>query len=108
MLHVGLPGNRHRKQQRLQRECVEQGVEPVLRDHQEADENEAARQEMCDVEGEPASHRYRLLETNNSSVPSRPSINAPPTKSGRRNTRILAITVSKIASNRPNAASLAR
>ena len=41
------------------------------------------------------------LETNSSSVPSRPSISAAPRKSGTRNTRILAIDVSNTPSSTP-------
>ena len=99
VLHVGLPGDRQRQHDRLQREDVEQRVKAVLIEQHEADQHQAARQQMRDVEGE-ALH-FRVLETNNSSAPRKPSIRAAPTKSGTRKTRILAMLVSNTPSATP-------
>ena len=106
VLDVGLPGDRQGQHEGVQGKGVEQRVEPVLRDQQEADQHQPAGEQMGDVEGE-AVLIYSVLDTNSSSVPSRPSISAAPTKSGRRKTRILAIDVSNSASSTPATASLA-
>ena len=106
VLHVGLPGDRQRQHDRLQREDVEQRIEAVLIEQHEADQHQAAGEKMRDVEGE-ALH-FRVLETNSSSAPRKPSISAAPTKSGTRKTRILAMLVSNTPSATPATASLAR
>ena len=99
VLHVGLPGHRKRQHHGLQSEDVEQRVKAVLVKQHEADQHQAARQEMGDVERE-ALH-FRVLETNSSNAPRKPSIKAAPTKSGTRNTRILAMLVSNTPSATP-------
>ena len=106
ILDIGLPGDRQRQHQRMQREDVEQRVEPVLVELHEAHQHQRAGQHMRDVEGEAA--HQRLRETNSRSVASRPSISAAPRNSGTRNTRILAIEVSNSASRKPPTASLPR
>ena len=72
VLHIGLPGDRERQHDRLQGEHVEQRVKAVLVEQQEADQHQAAGEQMRDVEGE-ALH-FRVLETNSSSAPRKPSI----------------------------------
>ena len=54
---------------------------------------------MRDVEGE--ARHFSVRETNSSSAPRKPSISAAPTKSGTRNTRILAMLVSNTPSATP-------
>ena len=49
ILHVGLPADRKREQERVKREHVEQRVEPILIEHHQAHEHEAAGQEVRNV-----------------------------------------------------------
>ena len=105
VLHVGLPGDRERQHDRLQGEHVEQRVEAVLVEQQEAHQHQAAGEQVRDVEGE-ALH-FSVLDTNRSSAPKKPSISAAPTKSGTRKTRILAMLVSNTPSATPAASSFA-
>ena len=51
ILHIGLPGDGERQHDRLQGEDVEQRVQAVLVEQQEAHQHEAAGEEMRDVEG---------------------------------------------------------
>ena len=104
VLDVGLPRDRERDHQRMQREDVEQAEHAVLVQQHEAHQHQAAGEQVGDVEGEAVHHTLR--ETNRSSVASRPSISAAPRKSETRNTRILAIAVSNTASRKPPTASL--
>src|SRR6202030_509656 len=104
VLDEGLPGHRHRQDQRVQREDVEQRIEPVLIELQEADQHQQAGEQMGDVEIDAA--HQKLPETKRSSVAKRPSISAAPRNSGTRKTRIFAIDVSNSASRKPPAASL--
>src|SRR5215471_19597380 len=106
VLDEGLPSDRERQHQGMEREHVEQRVEAVLIELEEAHQHQRARQQVSDVEGQAAHHRLR--ETNRRSVASRPSISAAPRNSGTRNTRILAIDVSNSASSVPATVSLAR
>ena len=106
VLHVGLPGDRERKHDGLQREDVEQRIEAVLIEQHEADQHQAAGEKMRDVEGKTL--HFRVLETNRRSAPRNPSISAAPTKSGTRKTRILAMLVSNTPSATPATASLTR
>ena len=99
VLHIGLPGDRQRKHDGLQREDVEQRIKTVLIEQHEADQHQAAGEKMRDVEGETL--HFRVLETNSSSAPRKPSISAAPTKSGTRKTRILAMLVSNTPSATP-------
>ena len=91
-LDIGLPGDGQRQHHRVRREYVEQAEDTVLVEHHEAHQHHASGEKMRSVEGK-AFHQ-KLRETNSNSVPRRPSISAPPTNSGTRNTRILAIAVS--------------
>jgi hypothetical protein len=104
--YVSLPGHGESQHHRLQCEDVQQRIKAVLIKQHEADQHQTARQEMGDVEGE-ALH-FRVLVTNNSNAPRKPSIRAAPTKSGARKTRILAMLVSNTPSATPATASLAR
>src|SRR5260370_7424558 len=103
-LDVGLPGHRQRENDGLQREDVEKRVEAVLIEQHEADEHEAAGEQMGKIEAETL--HQRLPETKRSKTARNPSISATPTKSGTRKTRILAIVVSNSASSAPATASL--
>ena len=85
---------------------VEQRVEPVLIEQHEAHQHQTAGEQMGDVEVEGA--HQKPFDTNRRRVPSKPSISAAPRNSGTRNTRILAIEVSKTASSAPPTASLTR
>ena len=53
-LNVGLPGDRQRQHEGMKREDVEQRVEPILIELQEADEHQRAGQHMGDVEAQAA------------------------------------------------------
>ena len=53
VLHEGLPGDGKRQHDRLQREDVEQRIEPRLIEQHEAHQHERAGEQMGDVEGEP-------------------------------------------------------
>src|SRR4029078_1583359 len=90
----------------MQREHVEQRVKPILVQHHEADQNESAGKSTGDVEVEAVHLHQKLLETNKSSVPSRPCISAAPRNCGTRKTRIFAVAVSNSASKKPAMASL--
>ena len=103
-LDIGLPGDRQRQNDRLQREHVEKRIKAVLIEQDEADEHEAAGEQMGKVEGE--TFHQRLAETKRSNTARKPSMRATPTKSGTRKTRILAMVVSNRASNNPATASL--
>ena len=105
ILDVGLPGHRERQHEGMQRVCVEQRIEPILIELEEAHQHQRTRKQVGDVETQPAHHRPR--DTNRKSVASSPSISAAPRNSGTRNTRILAIEVSNSTSKRPPIASLA-
>ena len=105
VLDIGLPGHRERQHQGMQREHVEQRVEPVLVELQEAHQHQRAGQQMGDVEDQARASRGSVKRTAAGS-PSRPSISAAPRNSGTRNTRILAIDVSNSASRNPPTASL--
>ena len=106
VLDVGLPGDRRREHDGVQREHVEQPEHAVLVEQHEAHQHQAAGQHVRDVERRPA--HQKLRDTNSSSVPSRPSMSAMPRKSGTRNTRILAIEVSNSTSRKPPTTSLPR
>ena len=106
VLHVGLPGDREGQHYRLQSEDVEQRIKAVLIEQHEADQHQAAREQMGDVKRE-ALH-FRVLETNSRSAPRKPSISAAPTKSGTRKTRILAMLLSNTPSATPASVSLTR
>src|SRR6266496_3397279 len=88
----------------MEREHVEERIEPILVKLEEAHQHERACEQVGDVEGQTAHHSPR--ETNRRSVANRPSISAAPKNSGTRNTRILAIDVSNSASRKPPIASL--
>ena len=105
VLNVCLPSHGKGKHDRMKRKNVDQRKEAVLIEHHEADQDQAASEQMGDVEGEAAAHQ-RLRETNSKSVPSRASMSAAPRKSGTRKTRILAMAVSNRASRMPQTASL--
>src|SRR6185312_10755519 len=98
VLDTRLPGNRQRQQQGVQRQRVDQRQKPVLVEHHEADEDEATSQHVGDVQRDLRHHSPP--DTNNNSVPSKPSISAIPSRLGTRKTRILAIEVSRVASSR--------
>src|SRR5580704_3744396 len=106
VLDEGLPGNGKREHECVQREDVEQRVQPVLVQHHEADQDQPTGQRMRDVKGEAVHLHQKLLDTNRSRVPSRPSISAAPRNCGTRNTRIFAVAVSNSARKKPAAASL--
>ena len=106
VLNISLPGDRQRKHDGLRGEDVEQRIEAGLIEQHEADQHQAAGQQMREVESE-ASH-FSVLDTNSSSAPRKPSIRAAPTKSGTRKTRILAMLVSNAPSATPATASFAR
>src|SRR5260370_28605102 len=105
ILDIGLPRHRERQHQRMQREHVEQRIEPVLIELEKAHQHQRTCEQVSDVERQAAHHRLR--ETNSRSVASRPSISAAPRNSGTRNTRILAIDVSNSASSAAATVSLA-
>ena len=105
VLDVRLPGDRAGQHEGVQRQHVQQRVQPVLVQHHEADQHQAAGQHMRDVEGQAVHHIP--CDTNSSSTPSNPSISAAPRKFGTRNTRILAIDISNTPSNTPATASFA-
>ena len=65
-LDIGLPGDRQRKNDGLQREHVEKRIEAVLVEQHEADQHEAAGEQMGEVEGETFHHR--LAETKRSNT----------------------------------------
>ena len=52
VLDEGLPGDRSRQDKRMQREDVEQRVEPVLVELHEAHQHQRAGEQMGDIEGE--------------------------------------------------------
>ena len=106
VLDVGLPGDREGEQKSVQREDVQKRVEAALIEHGEADEHEAAGQEVRDVEGEIVDHR--LCTTKRSRLASSPSMKAAPRNSGTRKTRILAIAVSNRLRRTAPTASFAR
>src|SRR5271165_426260 len=106
VLHIGLPGDRERQHDGLKREDVEQRIEAVLIKQHEADQHQAAGQEMRHIEGK--ARHFRVLDTKRSSAPRKPSISAAPTKSGTRKTLILAMLVSNTPSATAATASLAR
>ena len=105
VLDMGLPGQGERQHEGVQRQHVEQRIQPILVQHHEADQHQASGQHMRDVEVQAEHHMPR--ETNSSSTPSKPSISAAPRKFGTRNTRILAIDSSNTPSNTPATASFA-
>src|SRR5690606_12764325 len=105
VLDERLPGDRERQDERVQGVDVEQAEHAVLVEQHEADQDQAAGEQVRDVEVERV--HQRLRDTNSRSVASRPSIRAAPRNSGTRNTRILAIEVSNTASRKPPTASLA-
>ena len=106
VLDLRLPGHRQRQDQRMQRQHVDQRIQPVLVQHHEAGQHQPAGQHVGDIEGETV--RHMPPDTNSSSTPSRPSISAAPRKFGTRNTRILAIDISNTPSSVPATASLNR
>src|SRR5260221_3392789 len=106
VLHEGLPGDGKREHQGMKRKNVEQRIKPVLVQHHEADQDEPARERMRDVEGEAVHLHQKLLDTNSSSVPSKPSISAAPRNWGTRKTLIFAVAVSNSARKKPATASL--
>src|SRR5437763_4415725 len=105
VLDVRLPRHRHRDDQRVQGEDVEQAEHAVLVEQHEAHQHQTAGEHVRNVEGEGIHQPPR--ETKRSSAASSPSISAAPRNSETRNTRILAITVSNTASRNPPAASFA-
>ena len=107
-LDFGLPGDRDRENQRMQREHLEQREHAVLVQQQKADQDQPAGQQVRDIELQIGVGHYRTWVTNISRVASRASISAAPRKTGTRKTRILAMLVSKMASRYPATASLAR
>src|SRR3954451_20187754 len=106
VLDKSLPSDGKRKHHGMQRKDIEQRIEPVLVQHHETDQHEPAGQGMRDVEGEAVHLHQKLLDTNSSSVPSRPSISAAPRNCGMRKTRIFAVAVSNSARKNPATASL--
>ena len=104
MLDEGLPGHRQCQYGRMERVDIEQRVEAILVQHQEAHQHQRTGEEMRDVEFK--SVHQKLLDTNRSSVASNASIKAAPRNSGTRKTRILAMDVSKTASRSPPTVSL--
>src|SRR5258705_12955731 len=108
VLDVGLPGDGKCEHHGVECKDVEQRIKPVLVQHHEADQDEAAGQRMRDVEGEAVHLHQKLLETNNRSVPSRPSMSAAPRNCGTRKTLIFAAAVSNSARKKPATASLTR
>src|SRR4051812_35380903 len=90
----------------MDRQNVDQGIQPVLVQHGEAGQHQRARQHVRDIEAQTVCHMPP--ETNSSSTPSRLSISAAPRKLGTRNTRILAIDISNTPSSTPAAASFSR
>src|SRR6185369_12653184 len=106
VLNIGLPRHRYRDHERVHGEQVDEAEHAVLIKQHEADENQAAGEQVCNIQRK-AIH-YIPRETNSSSAASRPSISAAPRKSETRNTRILATAVSKTANMNPPIASLAR
>src|SRR5258705_11374179 len=103
-LDKGLPGDGERERQGVECKDVEQRIKPVLVQHHEADQDEAACERVRDVERE-AVHQ-RLLDTKRRSVPSRPNMRAAPRNCGTRKTLIFAVAVSNSARKKPAAASL--
>src|SRR5260370_12008702 len=101
VLDKGLTGDRKGKHQRMQRKHIEQRIKPVLVQHHEADQHQPAGQRMRDVEGEAVQLHQKLLDTNSNSVPSSPSISAPPRNCGTRKTRIFALAASNTSRNKP-------
>src|SRR5260370_16365241 len=99
ILDIGLPRHRERQHQRMQREHVEQRIEPVLIELEKAHQHQRTCEQVSDVERQAAHHRLR--ETNSRSVASKPTIRAPPRNSGTRNTRIFAIEVSNVPNSAP-------
>src|SRR5262249_17818842 len=106
VLDIGLPGNRERDDEGMQREGVKEAEHAVLVEQHEAHQDEPSGKEMRDIEDEPV--HQRLRETKSRSVPSSPSMSATPMKLGSRKTRILAMVVSNTARRAPPTASLAR
>ncbi len=106
VLDERLPGDRRRQHQSVQRVDVEQRVEPVLIELHEAHQHQRAGEHVSDIEREAVHGAHRLPDTNSSRMASRPSISAAPRYCGTRNTRILAMAVSKTASSTPPVASL--
>ena len=106
VLDKGLPCDGQRQHQGMKGKHVEQRIEPVLIQHHQADQHQPAGQRMRDVEGEAVHLHQKLLDTNRSRVPSRPSISAAPRNCGTRKTRIFAVAVSNSARKKPATASL--
>src|SRR5436305_14876844 len=90
----------------MQCEDIQQRREPILVKQHETHQHQRAGEQVRDVEPKPAHHSPP--DTKRSSVASRPSISAAPRNCGTRNTRILAIDVSKTASRMPPTASSIR
>src|SRR6476620_3078514 len=80
----------------MQRQHIDQGVQPVLVQHREADQHQETGQHVRDVEGETGC--YMPSDTKRSSTPSRASMSAAPRKLGTRKIRILAIDISNTPS----------
>ena len=80
VLDMRLPGDRGGQDQRMQRQHVDERVEPVLVQHGETDQHQPAGQHMGNVEIEAV--RHMPPDTNSSSTPSRLSISAAPRKFG--------------------------
>ena len=97
ILNIGLPGNREREGDGLGGEDIDQGSEAILVEHQEADEDESAGKQVGDIEWK-AAHLSPPRDTNSSSTPRIPIMKAALRKAETRNTRILAMAVSKSAS----------
>src|SRR5271169_6825538 len=102
---MGLPGDGERQDARMECKDIKQGEHSILIQQQEAHEHQGAREEMGDIAVE-GSHP-RTLDTNSIIVPRSPSISATPRKSGTRNTRILAMAVSKTTRRNASVVSLA-
>src|SRR5215469_2078734 len=90
----------------MQRQHIDQSVQPVLVQHGEADQHQPTGEHVRHIEGEAV--RHMPPETNSSRTPSRLSISAAPRKLGTRNTRILAIDISNTPSSPPATASFTR
>src|SRR5271169_6412021 len=102
---MGLPGDRERQDDRMECKDIEQCKHAILIQQQEAHEHQGAREQMGNIAVE--SRHPRTLDTNSIMVPRSPSMSATPRKSGTRNTRILAMAVSKRTRKNANAVSFA-
>ena len=80
VLDVRLPRHRHRDHEGVQGERIEQAEHAILVEQHEADEHQAAGEQMRDIQSEAIHHTPR--ETKRSNGASRASMSAAPRKSG--------------------------